>query len=349
MAQHADKPRQAIIYGLNGPRLTQEERAFFKQCNPWGFILFARNIDSAAQVADLTADLRALVDRSPTSPHVPILIDQEGGRVARLTPPLVRAYPPAALYGALYDNDPERACQAATLGGYLIGCDLHALGITVNCMPCLDVAGAGMHEIIGDRAYGASPDKVAQLGRAAAKGLMQAGILPVMKHIPGHGRGQLDSHLALPKVTTKRAELEQTDFEAFRQCAYLPLAMTAHICFEALDKQAVATHSKHIIQTIIRESIGFTGLLISDDISMQALTGTLAERAQKALNAGCDVVLHCTGDMAEMQELAAVVPQLQGQSLARAAKIDELLAKCRPQKVANAENQWQKYLSGIFP
>jgi len=294
-------------------------------------------------VADLTAELRALVERE----HVPIFIDQEGGRVARLAPPLVRAYPPAARYGALYDTDPARACEASYLGAYLIGCDLHALGINVNCMPCLDVAGVGMHDIIGDRAYGASPDKVARLGRAAAKGLMQAGILPVMKHIPGHGRGQLDSHLALPKVTAERAALEQTDFESFRQCADLPLAMTAHICFQAIDKQAVATQSKPIIQTIIRESIGFAGLLMSDDIGMQALTGTLAERAQKALHAGCDVVLHCTGDMAEMQELAAVVPQLQGQSLARAVKIDELLANTRPQPLTNAEIQWQKCLADV--
>jgi beta-N-acetylhexosaminidase len=288
------------IFGLSGPELAAEERRFFRDSNPLGFILFARNCASPDQLRLLVDELRAAVGRS----DAPVLIDQEGGRVARLTPPGWAAYPAAARIAALGGT---RARDAAWLGARLIADDLGQLGITVDCMPVLDLPAPGADPIIGDRAYGSAPAIVAELGRAVCEGLLAGGVLPVIKHIPGHGRGGVDSHLALPRVTATLAELEATDFAPFRALNTMPWAMTAHILYSAIDADSPATLSTRLIARVIRAGIGFDGVLISDDLSMQALGGSLAERARAALAAGCDLVLHCNGKMAEMTGIAHTI------------------------------------------
>ena len=305
------------IFGCAGPALTADEKAFFAETRPLGFILFARNCESPDQIRALVADLRAAVGRH----DAPVLIDQEGGRVARLRPPQWRAAPPARVFGELWDRDPAAATRAATLNAQLIGAELAALGITVDCAPVLDVPVPGAHDIIGDRAYHTDPEVIAALGRAVAEGLMQAGVLPVMKHIPGHGRARADSHAELPVVEDPAAALAQ-DFAPFAACADLPLAMTAHVLYTALDPDRPATTSPTIIAGVIRQRIGFDGLLMSDDISsnMKALPGGYARRAQDCLAAGCDVVLHCDGDLAAMQEAASVMPPLGDRAAVRWAK-----------------------------
>ncbi len=250
--------------------------------------------------------------------EAPVLVDQEGGRVQRLKPPQWPAYPAGARYGALYDRAPEAGLAAARLAGHLIAADLRPLGIDVDCLPLADVPVAGGDPIIGDRAYGSEPGKVAAIAAAIAQGLTAGGVLPVLKHLPGHGRAGADSHLKLPVVDTPRATLEATDFAAFRPLAGLPLGMTAHVVFSAIDPVAPATTSVTMVREVIRGFIGFQGLLMSDDISMGALSGTLAARSQAALAAGCDVVLHCNGDLREMTQVASVVPELSGEALARA-------------------------------
>ena len=305
---------RAFITGIAGLSLSDDERGFLRESRPWGFILFKRNVDNPAQVKALVEELRGTVD----SPDAPVLIDQEGGRVQRLGPPHWPVYPPGAVFSTLYDIDPEAGLTAARLSARLIADDLAALGITVDCLPLADVPIAGADAVIGDRAYGTSPDKVAAIARAVTDGLAQGGVLPVLKHIPGHGRATADSHHRLPTVDTAREELDRTDFAAFRPLADLPMAMTAHVVFSALDAAQPATTSATIIDQVIRESIGFQGLLMSDDVSMNALAGSIAERTRAIVAAGCDVVLHCNGKLDEMRQVVAETPELQGRALARA-------------------------------
>jgi beta-N-acetylhexosaminidase len=292
----------AVIFGCQGPALTREERDLFRAANPLGFILFARNIVDPAQVKRLVTELRDSVDR----PDAPVLIDQEGGRVARLKPPHWRAAPPAGKIGTLVTTrGVDAACEAIRLNSRLIADELAVLGIDVDCAPVADVPIAGAHDIIGDRAYSRDPALVGTLARAAAQGLLDGGVLPVIKHIPGHGRALADSHAELPVVTESRAVLEGSDFVPFRALADLPWAMTAHVLYTAIDPDRPATTSTRIIADIIRGHIGFGGVLVSDDISMEALKGDLASRARTCLAAGCDAVLHCTGALAEMRAVAA--------------------------------------------
>ncbi len=303
----------AAIYGCSGHALTTEEYAFFAETRPWGFILFRRNVGSPDQVRALIAALRASID----DPHAPVLIDQEGGRVQRLGPPHWPKYPPGAAYLAA-TNDPMAARELVRLGARLMAHDLKALGITVDCVPVIDVPVPGAHDIIGDRAYARDPAAVAQLGRAAAEGLLAGGVLPVIKHIPGHGRAFSDSHHELPVVHAAFETLDAWDFAPFKALSDMPMAMTAHVVYDAVDTKRPATTSKKAIR-MIRDHLGFGGLLISDDLSMKALSGSLTERAHAALRAGCDVVLHCNGDLSEMRAVAEGVGKLKGRAKQRAA------------------------------
>ncbi|MFK8251484.1 beta-N-acetylhexosaminidase [Ancylobacter terrae] len=308
-------PVRAFIAGCAGPVLTPAERAFFAQAAPWGFILFRRNVETPDQLRALVADLRAAVGR-----HAPVLIDQEGGRVQRLGPPHWPAYPPAAVFAGMAEQGRAHAAMdAARLGARLMAEDLASLGIDVDCVPCADLRLPEGHGIIGDRAYGETPSQVASLARAAADGLLDAGVLPVLKHIPGHGRARADSHEALPVVETPRDVLEATDFEPFRRLNDLPLGMTAHVVYAAIDPDHPATTSARVIAEIIRGHIGFDGALMSDDLSMKALAGSFAARTRASIAAGCDLVLHCNGDMAEMAEVAAAAPLLEGEAARRCA------------------------------
>lgn len=310
MAEPATAPPRAIIFGVAGTELTEDERTLFADANPLGFILFARNCDDPAQVRALCGDLRACAGRA----DAPILIDQEGGRVARLGPPHWRAAPPAARFGELARCDPDAAAEAVRLNARLIGDELADLGIDVDCLPVLDVPQPDADPVIGDRAFSTVPGVVTALGRAACEGLLDAGVLPVIKHIPGHGRAGVDSHAALPVVGAPRAALETTDFLPFRALAQMPWAMTAHVVYTALDAGAPATTSARVVGEVIRGAIGFDGVLVSDDLCMQALSGSPAERALTALAAGCDVALHCNGDFAEMRTIAQACPRLTAQA-----------------------------------
>jgi len=296
--------------------LNADEREFIRSERPWGFILFRRNVETPAQVTKLLGDLRNTLGE----PDAPVLIDQEGGQVQRLRPPHWPLYPAGAAFGDLYDIDPVLGLSAARLSARLIAADLTDLGVTVDCLPLADVPVPGADDVIGDRAYGAEPGKVAAIARAVADGLAQGGILPVLKHIPGHGRATADSHLKLPTVDTPRKELERTDFAAFRPLADLPMAMTAHVVFSALDPAHPATTSATIIEQVIRGVIGFQGLLMSDDLGMNALQGSFAERTRAAVSAGCDMILHCSGKLDEMREIAAEAPELSGKALDRARR-----------------------------
>ncbi|MDR3469577.1 MAG: beta-N-acetylhexosaminidase [Xanthobacteraceae bacterium] len=307
---------RAFITGVSGLVLTAEEQQFLRTERPWGFILFKRNVDHPAQVADLVRQLRACVGDD----EAPVLIDQEGGRVQRLGPPHWPAYPAGGRFGELYAGDPGAGCRAAWLASRLIAADLADLGITVDCLPLADVPVPGADAVIGDRAYGTDPAQVAALARAVTEGLADGGVLPVLKHIPGHGRATADSHLRLPTVDTPLAELERTDFAAFRPLSDLPMAMTAHVVFSALDAAQPATTSATIISRVIRGWIGFQGVLMSDDVSMNALAGSIAERAEASFAAGCDVVLHCNGKLDEMRVVAAVSPFLAGAAETRARR-----------------------------
>jgi beta-N-acetylhexosaminidase len=307
---------RAFITGVSATELTAEERQFIDSARPWGFILFKRNIDSPSQVATLVGELRAVIG----NPEAPVLIDQEGGRVQRFGPPHWPVYPAGAVFGVLYDIDSALGLSAARLSARLIADDLVALGVTVDCLPLADVPVAGADAVIGNRAYGTDPGKVAAIARAVTEGLEQGGILPVLKHIPGHGRATADTHFRLPEVDTPRAELERTDFAAFQPLADLPMAMTAHVVFSAIDPAHPATTSATIIEQVIRSVIGFQGLLMSDDVSMNALSGSITERTQAILAAGCDIVLHCNGKLDEMREVAAASPELSGKALERARR-----------------------------
>ena len=306
---------RAFITGLSGPAIGADEADFFRQAAPWGLILFKRNIDSPAQVKALTAHFREIVGWD-----APVLVDQEGGRVQRLGPPHWPAYPPGAAYAALYESNRALGLEAARLGGRLIAEDLVAVGIDVDCIPVADVPVAGADRVIGDRALGDTPQQVAALAGAQAAGALSAGVLPVVKHLPGHGRATADSHRDLPVVNTDRATLEATDFAAFRPLSRLPLGMTAHVVFSAIDAVQPATTSAIMLRDVIRGWIGFEGLLMSDDVSMGALSGSLAERSRAALAAGCDVVLHCNGNLDEMRQVAQAAPLLAGEAATRAAR-----------------------------
>ncbi len=306
--------RTRAIYGCAGTALSADERAFFRAAQPWGFIVFARNVESRDQLRALTSALRETVNDAAA----PILIDQEGGRVARLKPPQWRECPAAARFGTVHAASPDAGREAVYLNARLIAYDLCEVGLNVDCLPLLDVPVEGADAIIGDRAFARDPSAIIDLGRAAIEGLMEGGVLPVMKHIPGHGRATADSHLALPRVATGAEELSATDFVTFRSLNHCPMAMTAHVIYDAIDPQRPATTSPRVIRDVIRGEIGFDGLLMSDDVSMNALSGPISVRAKAALFAGCDVVLHCNGKMEEMREVAEEAKPLEGLSLKRA-------------------------------
>ncbi|MCG8559758.1 MAG: beta-N-acetylhexosaminidase [Hyphomicrobiales bacterium] len=303
-------PLQAFISGCAGLALTADERAFFAEARPCGLILFARNCDAPDQISDLVDDFRNSVGEE----RLLVLIDQEGGRVQRLRPPHWRKLPPGRTFGRLFETDPDLAEEAARLVAHLTARELALLGINVNCVPVLDVPARGADEIIGDRAYSHDPDIVARLGRCVAEGCLDGGVLPVIKHIPGHGRAPADSHLALPTVDASPAELGDVDFRPFAALADLPVAMTAHVLLTALDAERPASVSPSIMSKVIRGRIGFDGLVMSDDLSMGALEGSVSERAQAVIAAGSDLVLHCNGDLAEMKAIAEVVPGLRGEA-----------------------------------
>lgn len=305
---------KAVILGCAGKQLTPEEVAFYRSEAPWGFILFARNLGEPEQIRDLVASMREAVGRQ----NAPVFIDQEGGRVQRIRPPMVEQYPPAAILGEIYRQDKQKGLRAAWLMSRLHAFDLMKLGITVDCLPVLDVLVEGVTQAIGNRAYGSDPHEVAALGQAAADGLKAGGMLPVMKHMPGHGRATVDSHHDLPVVNTTLEELENSDFLPFRALNKEAMAMSAHIVFTQIDAERPATTSSKVIEQVIRGSIGFDGLLISDDSSMNALKGSLKERAADIVAGGCDIALHCNGVMDEMIQVVGQVPALSGKALERA-------------------------------
>ena len=327
----------AFITGCAGPILTAGELEFFRAADPWGLILFKRNCETPGQLATLTSAFRAAVGRK----DAPVFVDQEGGRVQRLGPPSNswRKYPPARAFGDLYETAPVAALRAARNIGRLMAEDLIAAGITADCLPVLDVPQPGSHDVIGNRAYSLNHERVMVLARAHAAGLMEGGVLPVIKHIPGHGRAKADSHLSLPVVDATAAELRAIDFAPFAAFADCPMAMTAHVVFTALDKHAPATLSRKVIRKTIRQEIGFSGLLMGDDLSMKALSGTIAEKCAAALAAGCDIILHCNGVLAEMEQVAAAAGQLKGTALRRARAALKTRRKPQPfdRKAATAD------------
>ncbi len=332
----------AVIFGVGGKRLSAEEKAFFAEVNPFGYILFTRNCESPEQVRALVSELNDLHGRAV----LPVLIDQEGGRVARLRPPYWRASPPAGKLAAIAGCNIEQACEAIRLNARLIASELRGLGINVNCAPVADILIEGAHQIVGDRAYGSDPEQVATLASAMADGLMEGGVLPVLKHIPGHGRALADSHEALPVVDTKLEELRRTDFVPFKRLNNLPFAMTAHVLYTAIDPNQLATVSPAAIR-LIREELGFDGCLMSDDLSMHAMTGDFGERTQRTLDAGCDLVLHCNGNMEEMQSIARQLRPMTKQAAQRANRALAMLKDPLPLDSAMAEAQLQEWLKQV--
>jgi beta-N-acetylhexosaminidase len=316
---------KAAIFGCAGTTLSADERAFFRDADPLGFILFARNIDSPDQARRLTEDLRSCVARA----EAPVLIDQEGGRVARLRPPHWRRAPPARVLGDLYARDAEAGLEATQLNSRLLAADVTSIGCDVDCLPLLDIGFPETHAVIGDRAYAGQAEPVAALGRAAAEGLMAEGVMPVIKHMPGHGRATVDSHESLPRVSASRDTLERTDFLPFKFLADLPWGMTAHVLYEAIDPAAALTISAGGVKDVVRGHIGFDGLLLSDDLSMQALGGSLGARAARALAAGCDIALHCNGRMDEMVQVAEHSGPMTGQAVRRFEDGQRYLARHR--------------------
>lgn len=335
----------AFITALSGPELTADEAAALRAIRPCGVILFGRNVVDPAQVRRLTDAVRDAV----ASDHLMLLIDQEGGRVQRLKPPHWRALPPGAQYAALYAHDPVRAVEATQLVARLMADELRAVGLNTDCTPVLDLPVPGSHAIIGDRAFGEAPGQVVALGGAVARGMMAGAVLPVIKHIPGHGRATMDSHLDLPVVETPRADLTVTDFAPFAGLAHVPAAMTAHVVFTALDPRAPASTSAMVTAEIIRGAIGFDGLLMSDDLSMKALSGCLASRARAVIRAGSDIALHCNGVMAEMVEVAAEIPEVQGQARRRLDAAIRILKANQSFDVAKAEQMLADVLAFAAP
>jgi beta-N-acetylhexosaminidase len=311
------------IFGCAGPVLSAAERDFFRSADPFGFILFRRNCESPEQVRRLVSDLRDSIGRA----DAPVMIDQEGGRVARLRPPHWPAHPAMRRIGDVAAGDPEAGAEAAWLNARLIAHMLHDLGITVDCLPVCDVPVSGAHDVIGDRAFGDDPQMVAALARVTCLGLLDGGVLPVVKHLPGHGRSGADSHLELPVVDASYGDLAGSDFIPFEVLADMPLGMMAHVIYQAIDADRPASTSTAVIGQVVREALGFDGLLFSDDISMQALAGTMAERTRAVLEAGCDVVLHCNGDMAEMEAVAGAASPLGAAALDRWERARTMLRK----------------------
>ena len=324
--------QSAFITGLSGLSLTADEAAFVRAAQPAGLILFARNIDHPEQVRRLIADAQAAVGAA-----VLVLIDQEGGRVQRLRPPHWRSLPSGAAYAHRAVADEGATVEQARTIARLVAHDLRALGITGNCTPVLDLPMAGAHAVVGDRALGTEPGRVARLGRAIAEGLMAGGVLPVMKHMPGHGRATADTHLELPTVDTPETELAATDFAPFKALSDLPAGMTAHVVFAAIDPHSPASTSAIVTERIIRGGIGFDGLLLSDDLSMQALTGAIGERAAAVIRAGSDLALHCNGQLDEMHAVAAAVPPLTTKAKARLDRALAVTALLTPFSKADAE------------
>lgn len=300
----------AAIFGCEGRALSRDEARFFKDADPWGFILFARNLETPEQIKSLTSELRSAVGR-----QAPILIDQEGGRVQRLRAPQWRDWLAPLDQMDRVSSDNQR--EAMALRYRLIADELHDLGIDVNCAPMLDLACKDSHEIITNRCYGSDVDTVSEMGRAVSEGLLAGGVLPIIKHIPGHGRGSVDSHFGLPVVDTAAETLSETDFVPFGRLSDLPMAMTAHIVYSAIDAELCATLSPKVID-VIRNQIGFRGLLMTDDLSMKALDGSFESRTARALQAGCDIILHCNGDRSEMTQIMNACPRLSGVGLDRA-------------------------------
>ena len=335
-----------VIFGIEGLHLSADEAAFFQDVRPWGIILFARNIESRDQLRALTDALRDMSGRA----DLPILIDQEGGRVARLKPPLVAAYPPMGLYGEMFATDQARAIEAARLGAALLAHDLFELGINIDCAPCLDLRLPETSQVIGDRAFGDDVARTVALGRAVMDGLEMGGVLPVIKHIPGHGRALVDSHFELPRITADWATLEQNDFEVFKQLNDALIGMTGHLLYEAIDAEIVSTCSKPVIDGVIRRHIGFDGLLMSDDISMSALSDDIGINATAAVRAGCDMVLHCNGDMSEMQALATALPRRPSVDAApRLQRAEDALLGLVSQVPKGARKVWGELMGDIFP
>jgi beta-N-acetylhexosaminidase len=316
---------KAFITGVAAPALTPDERAFLRAERPWGFILFKRNIRDKSQASDLVAEIRDLAGRG----DAPVLVDQEGGRVQRLQPPDWPSYPAGASFGRIFGRDAAKGLRAAWLSARLIAADLAEIGVDVDCLPIADVPLTGADKVIGDRAYSTDPATVSAIGRAVADGLSDGGVLPVLKHIPGHGRALVDSHHLLPVVDAPREDLEVIDFAPFRALADLPMAMTAHVIFSAFDPVRPATTSATIIAQVIRGLIGFDGLLMGDDVSMNALDGAIADRSRATIAAGCDLVLSCNGKFDEMRAVADNVPELRDDALRRA---DAALAAKRQPK-----------------
>ena len=328
----------AAIFGLSGTELQGFEADFFRHVAPWGFILFARNVDTPDQVRRLTSDLRDAVGRD-----APILIDQEGGRVQRLGPPHWTKWPP--MRDLTEDTKDELTrCSVIAARYAAIAAELRDVGIDVNCVPVLDVPQPNAHPIIGDRAFGVTPSEIAVRGREAMAALLAGGVLPVIKHLPGHGRALADSHENLPRVTVGLDELRRVDFMPFRAMRDAPLGMTAHIVYDAIDPDACATLSPTAID-LIRRDIGFDGLLMTDDLSMKALSGSMAMRTTGALAAGCDMILHCNGDMDEMTEIASVLPKLTDTALERAGRAEAARATPQPTDIAAAQQAY-KALTG---
>ncbi|MBS0220210.1 MAG: beta-N-acetylhexosaminidase [Proteobacteria bacterium] len=336
---------RSVILGCSGPDLTADERAFFRDADPLGFILFARNVETPEQAGRLVDELRTSVGRA----EAPVLIDQEGGRVARLKPPHWRKAPPARRLGELYERDPERGLEATRLNSRLLAADVASIGCDVDCLPVLDIAFPETHAVIGDRAYAAAPEAVAALGRAAAEGLLAEGVMPVIKHIPGHGRATVDSHHALPHVDASRDSLERQDFLPFRLLSDLPWAMTAHVLYDAIDADAALTVSARGVQEIVRGHIGFDGLLLSDDLSMQALGGSLGERAAGAVEAGCDIALHCNGQMDEMRAVVGAVGRMTPSAVRRFEAGRQYLARHRAPLGAAGLVDARKRLTALLP
>jgi beta-N-acetylhexosaminidase len=323
---------KAFVSGCAGLALTPEERAFLRLEDPWGLILFKRNVSDRDQVRALTRSFRECVGRA----DAPVLIDQEGGRVQRMAPPHWRAYPPAAAIEA--SLEPAKAEAAARLVARLIAADLIEVGITIDCAPVLDVAGEGMHTAIGNRAFSSRPERVAAMGRAVAEGLLAGGVAPVIKHMPGHGRARVDSHHELPVVDAARSDLSQ-DFAPFAALKDLPMAMSAHLLYTAIDPRRPATASPIVVHEIMRGEIGFDGLIMSDDLSMKALKGPFDERAAAVIEAGLDIVLHCNGDLDEGRGVASATPVLSGASLRRADAALAAIARPKPFDVELAERE----------
>lgn len=315
--------RASLITGLAGAHLSPDEARFLAEARPCGIILFARNCVNPYQLRGLIEDAKSAIGTD----DVLVLIDQEGGRVRRLMPPHWRELPPAASFAALAEEDPDGAEKAARLVARLTASDLRELGINTNCVPVLDVPAPDSHEIIGDRAYGRTPGEVARLGRAVAEGHLAGGVLPVIKHMPGHGRARADSHLELPIVDAPREELSAFDFKPFRALNDMPAAMTAHVVYTSIDPAAPASISEVVTREVMRGEIGFSGLLMSDDLSMKALTGDMRQRAEAVIRAGSDVVLHCNGNLEEMEQVAAGVPPLTGQPLKRFERCLSVLSR----------------------